>query len=513
MRAEIQVIIDIKSKDMPTIHSAYPPHEPYIVKLSNTIEEPLIPIYISPSKQHMIPGNLSQLKIMGWTAGFLVVCSLLYLVIQPQVPKFEGHTMDWWLDDFSQTNFQSGPHLTERQQKGIQAFQYFGKQGFEFLLDEMSIPRGFISRYKIEVTRKLRQTSWGKYLGFKQRASRGEQAGFLFRHLEYPLEWTGVQLRQFNSATFYEMYYATMVLQQATNHQTEIIRSMGPLLNHTNASWTNLAAGTIAKLYQKVDTVPDLAVYLPGMPPIQDTTAMMTILSKHVDQSLFAKDRLLQLAEGPESEQTFARTTFLLSAESTKEDAIQKLKTMLLSANNRNRPFKGPLLSYIQPSPSLPSTYEYLALLEASGQPLTGLQSTLLKIAKEMENLLITLQVARLHRFQNWDNTEIIDNLLNHINQHSNWNSLDFIAFLSILQLEPKHAQAWDLFHQAMLHSTSQDEFLKKLDQAKESQQPYRTITSYYDNLDYRPYYEIGKKTLELVKATESDSTSETDDR
>jgi hypothetical protein len=61
-----------------------------------------------------------------------------------------------------------------------------------------------------------------------------------------------------------------------------------------------------------------------------------------------------------------------------------------------------------------------------------------------------------------------------------------------------------------MNHSPSKDQFLKKLDQAKESQEPYRAITSYYENLDYRPYYEIGKKTLELLKSTDFDSANGT---
>ena len=226
----------------------------------------------------MIFGNHSNLKKIGGTTGFFVLCVGLYLSLRTQAPLFEGHTMEWWLNDFSQTSFRSGPHVTERQKKAIEAFHHFGKQGLEFLLDEMSMPRGFISRYKIKLTKKLRQASWGKFLGFKQRASRGEQAGFLFRHLEFPLERTEVQLNQLNSADYYEMYYATVVLRQATNHQADIIRSMGPFLNHTNASWTSLAAGTIAKLYQKTDTVQELADYLPGMPPIRDTTALMTIL-------------------------------------------------------------------------------------------------------------------------------------------------------------------------------------------------------------------------------------------
>jgi len=420
-----------------------------------------------PDQTHMIFSNHSNLKNIGWTTGFFVLCVGLYLSLRTQAPLFEGHTMEWWLNDFSQTSFRSGPHVTERQKKAIEAFQHFGKQGLDFLFDEMSIPRGFISRYKIGLTKKLRQASWGKFLGFKQRASRGEQAGFLFRHLEFPLEWTEIQLNQLNSADYYEMYYATMVLRQTTNYQAEIIRSLGPLLNHTNAAWASLAAGTIARLYQKTDTVQELADYLPGMPSIRDTKALKTILSKHVDQSAFAKERLLQLAEGAESNRTFAATTFLLSPESTREDAIQKLKTMLLSAKDRTRPFKGPPILFIQPQPSLPHTHQYLALLEASEQPLNRLQPTMLKIADEMESVSITLQVARLHRFQNWDNTEIIDRLLNRIKQPGNWNQLHFTAFLSIIQLEPKHAQAWNLFHQAMNHSPSKDEFMKKLDQAK----------------------------------------------
>jgi hypothetical protein len=463
-----------------------------------------------PNQTHMIFGNHSNLKKIGGTTGFFVLCVGLYLSLRTQAPLFEDHTMEWWLNDFSQTSFRSGPHVTERQKKAIEAFQHFGKQGLDFLLDEMSMPRGFISRYKIKLTKKLRQASWGKFLGFKQRASRGEQAGFLFRHLEFPLEWTEVQLNQLNSADYYEMYYATVVLRQATHHEADIIRSMGPFLNHTNASWTSLAAGTIAKLYQKTDTVQELADYLPGMPPIRDTTALMTILSKHVDQSAFAKERLLQLAEGSESDRTFAATAFLLAPESTREDAIQKLKTMLLSVKDRNRPFKGPPILFIQPQPSLPHTFQYLALLEASNQPLDGLQPTLLKIADEMESVTIALQVARLHRFQKWDNTVIIDRLLNHIKQPGHWTPQHFTAFLSILQLEPEHAQAWNLFHQAMNHSPSKDQFLKKLDQAKESQEPYRAITSYYENLDYRPYYEIGKKTLELLKSTDFDSANGT---
>ncbi len=158
-----------------------------------------------PNQTHMIFGNHSNLKKFGLTTGFFVLCVGLYLSLRTQAPLFESHTMEWWLNDFSQTSFRSGPHVTERQKKAIEAFHHFGKQGLEFLLDEMSMPRGFISRYKIKLTKKLRQASWGKFLGFKQQASRGEQAGFLFRHLEFPLERTEVQLNQLNSADYYEM--------------------------------------------------------------------------------------------------------------------------------------------------------------------------------------------------------------------------------------------------------------------------------------------------------------------
>lgn len=75
-----------------------------------------------PNQTHMIFGNHSNLKKIGGTTGFFVLCVGLYLSLRTQAPLFEGHTMEWWLNDFSQTSFRSGPHVTERQKRPSKHF-------------------------------------------------------------------------------------------------------------------------------------------------------------------------------------------------------------------------------------------------------------------------------------------------------------------------------------------------------------------------------------------------------
>jgi hypothetical protein len=456
-----------------------------------------------PNQTHMIFSNHSNLKNIGWTTGFFVLCVGLYLSLRTQAPLFEGHTMEWWLEETAKDWIQSGPHLSERQKKGVEAFRYFGKPGFEFLVNEMELARSPLSRFKLKMTRRLRQASWGKYLGFKERKKNiDRQAGFLLNHLSYPLEWTGIRLDRLHTTSIEEIIFSTVVLRNVTNHYAEVISAMGPLLNHTNTAIVSRAADTIASLYEHTDTVQELEPYLSGIPTIWNISSLKSILSKHVDQSTYAKDKLIGWSDRPASLETFFATMSLLSPTSTRNDATQKLERILISAANKEKPFTGPPLIFVPPEqPPNPSLLQYLVFLEAVDPPLDEMQPVMLEIADTMQTPHTTFLIARLHRSQPWDNTEMINRLMKFLTVPKDWNAESFKAFLTILLLEHEHPKAWDWFNQAIEKSHSKTEFLNNLQIVKESPEPYlKLFSSLYERLDYRPYWDIGETVLQHLQ-------------
>lgn len=82
-------------------------------------------------------------KIISPRAKLILIVTLIFGVAAMMVvqknrsqPRFEGQTMDWWLDQFATERalyVSSSFTLTHRQFKSVNAFKKLDKQGFDFL--------------------------------------------------------------------------------------------------------------------------------------------------------------------------------------------------------------------------------------------------------------------------------------------------------------------------------------------------------------------------------------------
>ena len=278
------------------------------------------------------------MKIISPKAKSILIVTLIFgvatmMVIQKNrsQPRFEGQTMDWWLDQFATDRVlyvNNSPALSHHQLKSVHAFKKFDKQGFDFLAKVAGLDtRSFsISEKTIQL---LNQISWVKKQRFFISSKKRSLAALhLIQNLNFPLEWLEAYLPlPLSSQSPLELNLSLSLVRHANNRKIELIRKLFPFLGGRYEFVTLIS---LDALYVNQPAIPEMEEHLQKVSPrFQTYPHYCRLLSRHANHPGFARSKLMELADNSNPAIAARALLALGSTPTTQEEAHERLSHLL----------------------------------------------------------------------------------------------------------------------------------------------------------------------------------------
>ena len=265
------------------------------------------------------------------------VAAMMVIQKNRSQPRFEGQTMDWWLDQFATDRVlyvNNSPALSHHQLKSVHAFKKFDKQGFDFLATVAGLDtRSFsISEKTIQL---LNQISWVKKQGFFISSKKRSLAALhLIQNLNFPLEWLEAYLPlPLSSLSPLQINLSISLVRHANNRKIELIRELFPFLG---GRYELVTLNSMDALCFDLPALPEMEEQLKKVSSrYQIYSCYCRLLSKHANHPGFARNKLMDLANNEHPVISARALLALGAATATQEDAYRRLSKLL-----QKTPFK-----------------------------------------------------------------------------------------------------------------------------------------------------------------------------
>jgi len=355
-------------------------------------------------------------------------------------PRYLGKTKEAWLRDFSAGNngvISAETELSPRQKQAIKAFQHFGKEGFDYLAEQMAFtPTTF---HKMMAW--LHQYQWFRELGIPFGNGQAAGAYFLLRHLDVPYNWVEPHWKASGNKTFVTDYFKLNLVQSVTNRLDELVPEVASYLTHTNQVVRQNAVVALNKCYEPGRFYPEVEPLLIGLPPSQwSIRPLMEILSKHAIQSPWAQQELRKAVNDRDPSVSMYATVAMALNPVMHTEAMAHIKVLIQSSIQRAEKHPNAMLSI----PWLEAFESGNIKLDDSLRPL------LLELAQHAYNGNF-FQILDIMEQQSWEENEIFVSLVRQRMQLGDYMGYyEFQALLWLLDRDPEDTQTWASFDRIM---------------------------------------------------------------
>jgi hypothetical protein len=355
-------------------------------------------------------------------------------------PRYLGKTKEAWLRDFSAGNngvISAETELSPRQKQAIKAFQHFGKEGFDYLAEQMAFtPTTF---HKMMAW--LHRYQWFRDLGIPFGNGQAAGAYFLLRHLDVPYNWVEPHWKASGNKTSVTDYFKLNLVQSVTNRLDELVPEVASYLTHTNQVVRQNAVVALNKCYEPGRFYPEVEPLLIGLPPSQwSIRPLMEILAKHAIQSPWAQQELMKAVNHQDPSISKFATVAMASNPAMHTETMAHIKDLIQQS--------------IQRAEKHPNAIISIPWLEAFKTVNITLDDSLRHSLLELAQHAFTgefFQILDILEHHSWEKNKYVVSLVRQRMQPPEYMGYyEFQAFLWLLDRDPEDAETWATFDRIM---------------------------------------------------------------
>lgn len=355
-------------------------------------------------------------------------------------PRYLGKTKQAWLRDFSAGNngvISAETELSPRQKQAVSAFQHFGKEGFDYLAEQMAYTPN--SLHKIMAW--LHQYQWFRDLGIPFGNGQAAGAYFLLRHLDVPYNWVEPHWKASGNKTFVTDYFKLNLVQSVTNRLDELVPEVASYLTHTNQVVRQNAVVALNKCYEPGRFYPEVEPLLIGLPPSPwSIRPLLEILSKHAIQSPWAQQELMKAVNDRDPSVSMYATVAMALNPVMHTEAMAHIKDLIQSSIQRAEKHPNAMLNI----PWLEAFKTVNITLDDS------LRHLLLELAQHAFNSYF-FRILDILEHHSWENDEYVVSLVRQRMQPKDYMGYyEFQALLWLLDRDPEDPDTWASFDHIM---------------------------------------------------------------
>ena len=355
-------------------------------------------------------------------------------------PRYLGKTKEAWLRDFSAKNngvISAETELSPHEKQAVDAFQHFGKEGFDYLAAQMAFTP--TSYHKMMAW--LYQYQWVRDLGIPFGNGQAAGAYFLLRHLEVPFNWVEPHWKASGNKNFVTDYFKLNLVHSVTNRLDELVPEVANYLTHTNQVVRQKAVEALNKCYEPGRYYPEIEPLLIGMAPNQwSMRPFLEILSKHAIESPWAQQELKKAVNLQDPSLSMFATVAMASNPVMRSEAMVNIKELIQKSIQRAEKHPNAIL----PIPWLEAFKTINITLDDS------LRLLLLELAQHTFNRDF-FQILDILEHHSWENDAYVISLVRKRMQPPEYMGYyEFQAFLWLLDRDPEDTEAWATFDSIM---------------------------------------------------------------
>lgn len=355
-------------------------------------------------------------------------------------PRYQGKTMEAWLNEFSTSNngiLSTETELTRSELQAIKAFQYFGKEGFDYLAEQLANTPTLYHKMMAW----LYQYQWFRDLGIPFGNAHASGAFVLLRHLKVPYEWIERYWKASGTKTSVTDYFKLNLIHSVTNRLDQLVPEVASYLTHTNQVVRQNVVEALNKCYESGRFYPEVEPLLISLAPNQwSMRSFLEILSKHAIQSTWAQQELMKTVNHRDPSISMFATFAMASNPVMHTEAMTNIKDLIQKSIQRAEKHPNAILSI----PLLDAFKTVNITLDDS------LRLLLLELAQHAFNgeFFRILDILKHH---SWEKDEYVISLVRKRVQPAEYMGYyEFQAFLWLLDRDPEDTETWATFDQIM---------------------------------------------------------------
>lgn len=377
---------------------------------------------------------------------FFAVLIVVVVVQRGRQPRYEGQTMDEWLRVFieDKPKWGWGPDLTLQQQKAVDAFEYFGQEGFDFLTERATrdlsvLDETYIWLNRIDLVDELEI--------FPDRSIDVSVTYNLRSHMQVPVEWIEPHLQANSGNSPEEISERLRLMRSVTNRFKEFVPLIGPYMNHTNMLVKSEAMLAMKHCYVDGAYYPEVEPFLvqfAATPSQIRWHAFTHLMIKHAQRSEWAKQYWKDAAKDSNTANATRAMVAMMNVPDLREYAISELSDLL------RKTIDAPGFQHPSRNPDVDRMFHELSYTDVPMDP--AIQPVLVDLLEKFRDSSSGFDIPEIFIQQGWhEHPEMVEYVRQRMtSRRGEMGHSQFEAFHWLLDRDPEDETTWQAYDRIM---------------------------------------------------------------